>query len=228
VSLRCPRVGPFGALSLGLGLACGAQDEGSGTTAAGTEVGESSSSGGSAAETRGGSATTTDAGTTGASAMTGSTEASATVGGSTTGADGSTGPATATDTDGTTEGSGGSTTVATGAGGADSDGSTGGSGDGPSFAAEIFPLIALHCACHKVSYPDAETTFAGFVDQPSMGVPELTLVVPYDVEGSYLLHKLRDTQLEVGGLGAQMPPKKPLSPEELELFDLWVSEGAAP
>ncbi len=61
-----------------------------------------------------------------------------------------------------------------------------------------------------------------------MGVPELTLVVPYDVEESYLLHKLRDTQLEVGGLGAQMPPKEPLSPEQLDLFDLWVLEGAAP
>jgi hypothetical protein len=61
-----------------------------------------------------------------------------------------------------------------------------------------------------------------------MGVPELTLVVPYDVEASYLLNKLRDTQLEVGGLGAQMPPKQPLSPEELDLFDLWVFEGAAP
>ncbi len=52
-------------------------------------------------------------------------------------------------------------------------------------------------------------------------------MVPYDVEESYLLHKLRDTQ-HVGGLGAQIPPKEPLSPEELDLRDIWVFEEAAP
>jgi hypothetical protein len=79
-----------------------------------------------------------------------------------------------------------------------------------------------------VSYPDADTAYAALVDAPSLGVPGLTLVEPCDIDGSYLLNKLRDTQLEVGGLGTQMPPDKALSPAQLDLFDAWVAGGAPP
>ena len=228
-------------VTLALTSACAGDDE-----AMSEGTGGSSSSGG---------AVSTSGAATGGSTMTTAGSASVTVGGSSTGESSSTGTTAATDTDPTTDtdpptdtdgtvgtvGTGGTEGTDGTTGADETEGSSGGSttepstgsdgstgGDGLSFAAEIFPLIALHCSCHKVSYPDAETTFAALVEQPSMGVPELTLVVPYDVEASYLLNKLRDTQLEVGGLGAQMPPKKPLSPDELDLFDLWVVEGAAP
>lgn len=55
-------------------------------------------------------------------------------------------------------------------------------------------------------------------------------VTPGDPEKSYLVHKLRGTQLQVGGSGVSMPmydPPKPFPAESLELIERWIREGAA-
>lgn len=54
-------------------------------------------------------------------------------------------------------------------------------------------------------------------------------VTPGDPTRSYLVHKLRGTQLEAGGSGARMPmydPPKPFPAEHLEIIERWIREGA--
>lgn len=203
-------------LAVSLALACGDDAEGSGASEGASEGGSSSGDASASATSSAGatsSATSTSTSTTGMSSWTGTTSGGAT---SSTSGDPSTSSDTTTTSGADTTTSGGDTTgFAT-------------VGDGLSFAAEVFPIIKARCSCHKVSYPDAPTTYAALVYKPSMGVPDLTLVVPFDVDASYLLHKLKNTQGQVGGLGVQMPPSNPLSGAELAIFDTWVDEGAAP
>ena len=206
----------FGVVMLSLGLgACAGTEMASGSETDDAEATGEATTGAatsSAAATEASTSTTTDDGSTSMSTTT----------------------ATTTTTTSTVTSAGSTVTTASTTGDSDSD--TEGSSttgltcplDGPSFAAEIFPIIEARCGCHKVSYPDADTAYASFVDAPSKGVPALILVQPCDVAGSYLLNKLRDTQLEVGGLGTQMPPDKALSPAQLDLFDAWVAGGAPP
>ncbi|MCA9657471.1 MAG: hypothetical protein KC486_03955 [Myxococcales bacterium] len=213
---RRPLVAAALAVALGLGACAGTEMASGSETDDAEATGEATTGAAtsSAAATEASTSTTTDDGSTSMSTTTATT--------------------TTTTTTSTVTSAGSTVTTASTTGDSDSD--TEGSSttgltcplDGPSFAAEIFPIIEARCGCHKVSYPDADTAYASFVDAPSKGVPALILVQPCDVAGSYLLNKLRDTQLEVGGLGTQMPPDKALSPAQLDLFDAWVAGGAPP
>jgi hypothetical protein len=61
------------------------------------------------------------------------------------------------------------------------------------------------------------------------GEADLFRVDPGDPEGSYWLAKLEGRQVEVGGVGAQMPlGKTPLDEVELTTIREWISGGAAP
>jgi hypothetical protein len=53
------------------------------------------------------------------------------------------------------------------------------------------------------------------------------LVAPGDSDGSYLLHKLRGTQGEVGGGGLRMPyGALPLQQGQINLVQQWIEQGA--
>ncbi len=99
---------------------------------------------------------------------------------------------------------------------------------------DLLPLWVERCVdggCHAVDGPspvvlEGEGVHDRLVDQASMEAPLMDLVEPGRPEESYLVHKLRGTQLEVGGMGQQMPFSGPLSEDELALVEAWIAAGA--
>ena len=64
---------------------------------------------------------------------------------------------------------------------------------------------------------------------PSVEVPLMDRVEPGEPDQSYLVHKIEDTHLSVGGMGFAMPNFSDLlAEEELELVRDWIAQGAAP
>jgi len=64
---------------------------------------------------------------------------------------------------------------------------------------------------------------------PSNELPTMSRIEPWDLNNSYLWHKLSGTQASVGGLGAQMPfGGPPLSAQEMSTIELWILTGANP
>lgn len=95
----------------------------------------------------------------------------------------------------------------------------------PSFNAQIRPILAQHCvSCHGgvkqaggLSFVYAENVFAG----GDSGQPT---VAPGDIESSYLIDRVTDTDPET-----RMPPAEygpPLSGEEVQLLKRWIRAGA--
>jgi len=120
-------------------------------------------------------------------------------------------------------------TGSTGSTGSDSD-SDSSTGDGVlDFDSDIWPIFQA-CSCHLggaggLTLTEADA-YANIVGVPSAVVPGLNLIEPDEPENSYLLHKLLDTQGEVGGGGTLMPPGDPLSAAELDLIEEWILAGA--
>src|SRR5262245_42798215 len=108
---------------------------------------------------------------------------------------------------------------------------------GPLFAADHGIYRPWSCAtagCHVTLTPSANlnlfTTphrvWTQLVDVPSTESP-LFRVLPGRPSQSYLVHKLDDTQLAVGGSGPQMPQGGPyLSQEDKDTVRAWILEGA--
>jgi len=65
------------------------------------------------------------------------------------------------------------------------------------------------------------------VSRAALEAPLMDLVEPGHPERSYLVHKLRGTQLEAGGMGQPMPLESPLASDELALIEGWIRQGAA-
>lgn len=67
-----------------------------------------------------------------------------------------------------------------------------------------------------------------FASQPEFGSIADLLVRPYRPRESYLVHKLRGTQLEVGGDREQMPQDGPpyLEESDIHLIESWIRQGA--
>ena len=115
---------------------------------------------------------------------------------------------------------------------------TGGDGDGDaglSHATDIDPILQANCVtCHapggQAEFLDYSTdSFAAIVGVGSTGAVGVNLVEPGDSANSYLLAKLRGTQVDLGGTGAQMPfGLDPLAEADLALIEQWIDEGAAP
>ena len=125
---------------------------------------------------------------------------------------------------------------------------SGASGCGLSHAADIQPIWDAHCTaeCHEpggswMSVMLTDTfAYTSLVDRDGSQTSlyeELKLVIPGDVENSYLVHKLRDLQGEsVGGLGGVAMPAVevegsfeagPLLPEaDIQLVEDWIDCGA--
>lgn len=68
---------------------------------------------------------------------------------------------------------------------------------------------------------------AQLVDVPSSQAPALPRVSPGDLEGSYLWHKLKNTQIDVNGTGFQMPAGG-LADADLTIVEKWIVDGAQP
>ena len=95
---------------------------------------------------------------------------------------------------------------------------------GSSKAAEVRSLLAARCyACHG---PDAESRKAGLRLDTSEGQRSETgssvVVIPGDPDSSLLLQRVMASDPV-----HRMPPSgPPLEPEELQLIQDWISEGA--
>lgn len=161
-----------------------------------------------------------DPGETGASGET--TEASSTGGSSpgTTGTPGETTEATSTGDTGDT----GETT-----------GDTTGDGQaGPSFAADVWPLLDDGCGCHQDNngagklHLTSKDAYDNLVGVPSDQLPSMRLVEPGDASQSYLWHKMDNTHKSVGGEGKKMPPGGLLGQSEREIVQQWIDQGAQP
>jgi mono/diheme cytochrome c family protein len=105
--------------------------------------------------------------------------------------------------------------------------------EGVSFSREIAPVFRTQCAtCHMTGeepggmklYPSA--AYASIVNVPSQQSP-IARVTPGKPQESYLLHKLEETHLEVGGSGVRMPfAQPPLSEDTRQRIRLWIEQGA--
>jgi hypothetical protein len=121
-------------------------------------------------------------------------------------------------------------------------GSTETTGDAPpEFDADIQPILESACLCHFSATPGGDMTApylnfnAGLavgelVDVDSVQVPSMKRVTPGDIEGSYLVHKLRGTHVDVGAPvdTNPMPPLAPLADADIAQIEAWILGGALP
>ncbi len=100
---------------------------------------------------------------------------------------------------------------------------------------QIQPLWEASCTgglCHGVDGDaplrlTAEEAWEQLVDRPSMEAPLLDLVEPGRPDQSYLVHKLKGTQIEAGGRGLALPFEvELLTEEEWGRVEAWVLGGA--
>ena len=101
----------------------------------------------------------------------------------------------------------------------------------------IQPVWTANCVeagCHeqlegRVMPLEEGLAWDSLVDRASSQFPLYDLVEPGKPEGSYLVHKLRGTHTDVGGMGRQMPTdKEPLSQQDQDLIWSWIDQGALP
>jgi len=102
-----------------------------------------------------------------------------------------------------------------------------------SFANDVQMVFDFNCvACHQTGAANAGLNLEfGLAYENLVGVDstqsDLALVAAGDPEGSYLLHKLRNTQADVGGSGGIMPLGLGGLPErEIEAITTWILECA--
>jgi len=101
------------------------------------------------------------------------------------------------------------------------------------FSKEIQPIFTDNCVvCHQGAGGPARLNlepnlaYQNLVNVPSSQSP-LMRVAPGAPDKSYLLNKLRGTQSQVGGSGAQMPfNAPPLEQTKIDLVAKWISQGA--
>ncbi|MFC1866259.1 hypothetical protein ACFLYB_06070 [Chloroflexota bacterium] len=102
-----------------------------------------------------------------------------------------------------------------------------------SFIQDIQPIFNLSCViCHQGATAlgrlnlEEGLSYKNLVNVNSKQSP-LKLVAPRDSDGSYLLNKLRGTQLQVGGVGVVMPyGTSPLQPSLINMIQQWIEQGA--
>jgi len=106
-----------------------------------------------------------------------------------------------------------------------------------SHAVYIQPLWTASCVdvgCHeqlegRVMPLEEGKAWDSLVNRASSQFPLYDLVEPGNPEGSYLVHKLRGSHTDVGGMGRQMPTgKDPLPDEDQARIWSWIEQGAPP
>ena len=104
---------------------------------------------------------------------------------------------------------------------------------GVSFSQDIQSIFNSNCVvCHQSATATGDLNletglaYRNLVSVESTQSP-LMLVTSGDSDGSYLLHKLRGTQGEVGGSGLRMPyGASPLQQSQINLIQQWIEQGA--
>lgn len=104
-----------------------------------------------------------------------------------------------------------------------------------SYSNDLEDLVVKRCGdCHSTKEPKANLVliagegFGNMVEKPSVQVPEAVLVVPGDVDASYMWKKLMG-ETEIGkGMPRTLFGSKRLPEDELELFRKWIEDGAKP
>jgi hypothetical protein len=118
--------------------------------------------------------------------------------------------------------------------------------DGPSYATTVEPIIVSKCAtsgCHvdggvlggsaDISTPPVNMVlamgegYAVLTDGPSVELPAMW-TVGHGLDDSYLWHKLNNTFMAEGGVGAAMPIGFVLTADELAAIQAWIEGGASP
>lgn len=103
-----------------------------------------------------------------------------------------------------------------------------------SFSRDIQPIFDQRCAlCHTGNATkdsaglelSANYSYSSMVNVYSVQSP-LRMVAPGSPENSYLVAKLTDNHLAVGGSGVRMPPGPPLPQLEIDTIRQWILEGA--
>jgi mono/diheme cytochrome c family protein len=106
-----------------------------------------------------------------------------------------------------------------------------------SYAADIQPIWDTNCvACHTMggvgAYLDLSgDSFSDVVGTPSPEAMGFSIVEAGSAENSYLIAKLRNTQIEFGGAGSSMPTgagATPLPEATIAMIEQWIDEGALP
>lgn len=101
----------------------------------------------------------------------------------------------------------------------------------PAYESDIQPIWDAACgaSCHTEGAASGGLALdAGpeaLVDAPA-SVPGETLVVPGDLESSYLWLKLEGRQDEVGGSGGAMPLSGSLGDNARQTIANWIEDGA--
>ena len=99
----------------------------------------------------------------------------------------------------------------------------------PPTSSDVFRKFSGCESCHR-SNPTGLTfrnPFSELVDRPSFQVPDMDRVEPFDVNASYLWHKLCDTHKTVGGQGGQMPyDGEGIDEADMEEMGRWILAGA--
>jgi hypothetical protein len=124
-------------------------------------------------------------------------------------------------------------------GGAEADDETTGDEDGDplSYTADIQPIWDTNCltACHEADGVAFSTldlsgdSYDNVVNAAALQAPGLNLIEPGSAAESYLVAKLRGTQVEAGGLGDTMPSGAgALSQATIATIEEWIDAGAMP
>lgn len=75
----------------------------------------------------------------------------------------------------------------------------------------------------------AGQTFSNVVNVAARELPSMNRVTPSQPDNSYLVHKVQDTHMDVGGSGSRMPlARSPLSQSDIDLIRAWIQAGAQP
>ena len=109
------------------------------------------------------------------------------------------------------------------------------SGSALSYARDVEPIFLAECGdCHGAEKPkkgldlSAGKGHAALVGRPSQEVPDTLLVKAGDPAASYLWAKLQHTTSEGKGMPRTIFGAKKLAPEQLDLVERWIRDGAQP
>jgi radical SAM superfamily enzyme YgiQ (UPF0313 family) len=103
------------------------------------------------------------------------------------------------------------------------------------FAEDIEPVLNQSCAvssCHSAETESAGldltsgTSYEHIVNIPSTQAPALDRIEPGNEADSYLVHKLRGTQADVGGSGDRMPPGGEINSPLIHDLESWIWDGS--
>ncbi len=109
-------------------------------------------------------------------------------------------------------------------------------GDEVTLSRDVQPIFTSNCTfsgCHAGSSPaqgmnlGAGQAFSSVVNVAARELPSMNRVTPSQPDNSYLVHKVQDTHIDVGGNGSRMPlGRSPLSQSDIELIREWIQAGA--